>query len=60
MIETRRLKNVIFIQTKIRERFTYLYNVAKMQCTKNDFFQKWERIVNQRGNIILPQGLVSA
>ena len=46
-------------KNNIREHLYFIYNVAKIQQTENDFFRIWEKIITREGVINIPQGVVT-
>ena len=43
----------------MRERLRFIYNIAKIQQTKEDFFRIWGKIITREGIINLQQGVVT-
>ena len=50
-------KNLSF--SKIRERFYFIYNVAKIQQTKEAFFRILRKVITSKGNKNIAQGVVT-
>ena len=46
-------------KNNIREHLYFIYNVAKIQQTEEDFFRIWGKIITREGVINIPQGIVT-
>ena len=54
-----REEEIELFKNNITERLYFIYNVAKVQQTEQDFFRIWGKIIAREGIINVPQGAVT-
>ena len=54
-----RKEELELFKNNIRERLNFIYNVAKIQETKQDFFRIQGKIITREGMLNTPKGVVT-